>query len=169
LFPEIIYRPVAHIQEGLALKTYAGCCMDTSDGVLTTLDQLMRINGYGFEIHCNWEKLLNSQVLKFCQKTKTPPWLMLAGPHGEFELIFTLSAAHKNALARKQQNPIAGAIKVGKVTKTPEITWIPPSGKKIKIDMAIIRNLLDTVEGDLDRYIKEFRSLGKKWGLEDYE
>ena len=29
------------------------------------------------------------------------------------------------------------------------------------------RNLLQTTEGDLERYLKEFRGFGKKYGLEN--
>lgn len=160
-FPEKIYRPAARIKEGLIIRKYASCCMDTSDGLLTTLDQLMRLNGLGFIIDCHWEEILAPKVLDLCRKTKTPPWLMLAGPHGEFELVFT---SEPNMANDTHENK--NFIKIGKVQQTPTLSLILPSGSNINIDMAPIRNLLQTVRGDLEQYVKEFRAIGKELGLE---
>ncbi len=166
IFPEKLYRPVANIKEGLILKKYVGCCMDTSDGLLTTIDQLMRINGFGFIIECNWEKILAPEVLELCNKTKTPPWFMIAGPHGEFELLFAISAKDKDKTTSQLKSEGINPIRIGRVQKTPVVSLALPSGRKVNIDMALVRNLLQTVEGDLDRYVREFKKLGKKWGIE---
>lgn len=61
--------------------------MDSSDGVFSTLDQLMRLNDYGFVIDWHWESILAPEVFSLCEQTGTPPWMMLAGLHGEFALI----------------------------------------------------------------------------------
>jgi thiamine-monophosphate kinase len=162
-FPEDLYRPRARITEGLIIRDYASCCMDTSDGLLTTLDQLMRLNGLGFTIDCHWEKLLSPGALELCRKTKTPPWLMLAGPHGEFELTFTCGANMTGNII--SANKESGFIKIGEVQQTPALSLILPSGSNINIDMAPIRNLLQNVGGDLEQYVKEFKAIGQALGL----
>jgi hypothetical protein len=48
------------------------------------------LNGLGFVINCDWEKILALEVLELCNKTTTPLWLIIAGPHGEFEVLFTI-------------------------------------------------------------------------------
>lgn len=164
-FPETIYRPKARIREGLIIRRYASCCMDTSDGLLTTLDQLMRLNELGFTIDCYWEKILAPEVLDLCRKTKTPPWLMLAGPHGEFELVFTCDANTANEINTACED--IDLIKIGRVQQTPVLSLVLPSGSHINIDMAPIRNLLQTAAGDLEQYIKEFRAIGQTLGLEE--
>ena len=52
------------IAAGRALRGIATACMDTSDGVLTTLDQLTRLNGHGFEIDCDWTSILSDDALR---------------------------------------------------------------------------------------------------------
>jgi len=165
-FPEKFYRPVARIKEGQILRKYASCCMDTSDGLLTTLDQLMRLNGLGFAIECDWERILAPEVWKLCKGTKTPPWLMMAGPHGEFELLFTISTKIVDEVLSQLQSKGTNLIRLGKVNSTPSLLLQLPSGQSVNVDMAPLRNLLQSVEGDLERYVREFRALGKKWGLE---
>ena len=109
LFPEESYRPQARIREAKLLRRYAGCCMDTSDGLLATLDQLMRLNGFGLEVDCGWSDLVDSRVLELCAQAKVPPWLTAAGPHGEFELVLTVADDRKEKLAAaagRQQVPL---------------------------------------------------------------
>ena len=165
-FPEEFYRPVARIAEGQILRRHTRCCMDSSDGLLATLDQLMRLNGVGFAIDCDWERMLAPEVLELCDRTSAPPWLMLAGPHGEFELVFTLSAAAADELVAQPEFAGAQPLRLGRVQEKPAVSLVLPSGRRIDVDMAPLRNLLHHVEGDLERYVREFRALGKKWGLE---
>jgi thiamine-monophosphate kinase len=165
-FPEEIYRPVAHIKEGQILRPQVKCCMDTSDGLLTTLDQLMRLNKLGFVINCEWESILAPEVLELCNKTRTPPWLMIAGPHGEFKLLFTISSGIGDKILTRPDFQGINLIRLGKVQEKPVVSMVLPSGKRVDIDMAPIRNLLETTQGDLGQYVKEFRAIGKKYGLE---
>ena len=166
LFPENFYRPIARLKEGRFIRKYASCCMDTSDGLLTTLDQLMRINNVGFTIDCNWEKILIPSVLEFCDRTSTPYWLMSAGQHGEFELVFTVKITESEVFLAEAQAQGFHPIRIGTIQQTPCITLVLTSGDKVEIDMIPLRNLLQTVNGDLKRYVQEFRRWGKKWGLE---
>jgi thiamine-monophosphate kinase len=166
LFPEDEYRPIAMIEAGRALRGVATACMDTSDGVLTTLDQLTRLNGHGFEIDCDWASILCDEALRVCERTGAPPWMMLAGPHGEFELAFTVPSSSAEAIASAAGGWDSPPLRLGTVVERPAITLRLPSGEKVDVDMAPLRNLLETTEGHLDRYLREFRELGRSWGLE---
>ncbi len=169
LFPEERYRPTARLTFGRALRGLAHACMDTSDGVLATLDQLMRLNGLGFEVDCDWESMLAPDVVELCGATGTPHWMMLGGPHGEFELAFAMPEARLGELERclgtlgSAQSP---PVRIGKVQERPAITLALPTGERSDIDMASVRNLLETMDGDLTRYVTKLRSLGREWGLE---
>jgi thiamine-monophosphate kinase len=165
LYPEHLYRPRVNIKAGRLLRNYASCCMDTSDGVLTTLDQLMRLNEVGFDIDCRWNEILLPEVMELCNKTGTPPWMMLAGLHGEFLLLCTIPARNVEKIHSDLRSEGIDLIRMGRVKQSPGITLNLPSGEKADIDMAPIRNLLQTVNGDLNRYIREFWNLGHKWGL----
>ena len=90
-FRQPSYRPAARLREGQVLRGRASACMDTSDGLLTTLDQLGRLNDVGFELHVTGNALLGEETLAAAKALDVPAWLFLAGPHGEFELVFALS------------------------------------------------------------------------------
>jgi thiamine-monophosphate kinase len=166
LFPESIYRPVARLKEAYIIQKYATCCMDTSDGLLTTLDQLMRLNGLGFSVDCNWSTILAPHVLDFCDRIGTPHWLMTAGPHGEFELVFTVPSEHVDQFLTDSQGSGFQPIRLGTVGSSPDISLNLDSGRTIRVDMAPLRNLLYTVNGDVQRFLNEFKTFGSKWGIE---
>ena len=166
LFPENIYRPIARLRESYIVGEYASCCMDTSDGLLTTLDQLMRLNGLGFGVDCNWSTILAPAVLDFCDHTGTPHWLMTAGPHGEFELVFTVPPERVDQFLTDSGDSGFHPIRIGSVHSTPDIVLHLDSGRALHVDVAPLRNLLYTVDGDMQRYLNEFRAFGEKWRLQ---
>lgn len=87
------FLPTPRLEEGQLLRRYGTCCMDTSDGVIATLDELSRLNDVGFELDRRVEDLLHPAALAAARAANVPPWFMLAGPHGEFELLFTVPEA----------------------------------------------------------------------------
>lgn len=165
-FPERFYRPIARIKEGQLIRKYATCCMDTSDGLFITLDQLLRLNDKGFVIKAKWEKILEPRVFKFCQKTGVPLWFMAAGIHGEFELVFTIPSERVNSFLRAASGIGFHPIRLGTVQEKPCLGFALGSGKKVTIDMAPLRNLWAAPGEDLSRCIQEYHACGKKWGLE---
>lgn len=166
LFPEAGYRPSARISEGRALRGRATVSMDTSDGVLATLDQLARLNGRGFAVDCDWPALLSRGALGLCERTGTPPWMMLAGPHGEFELVFTVPASGVESFLDEAAGDGLNPIRLGTVTEDDGIALALPSGRRVDVDMAPVRNLLVVAGSDLARYLDELGKLGRSWGLE---
>ncbi len=166
LFPEERYRPEARIAAGLLLRGRASACMDTSDGVLTTLDQLMRLNGRGFEIDCDWTRVLADDVVELAARTETPHWMMAAGPHGEFELIFGVHAAQASGLLADLEAEGVEPIRLGTVQERPALELVASTGRRTEIDMAPLRNLLDVAAHDPERYLREFRATGRASGLE---
>jgi thiamine-monophosphate kinase len=165
-FPEEGYRPSARLEAGRALRGLAGASMDTSDGVLTTLDQLMRLNGYGFLVECDWPALLSRRALALCEGTDTPPWLMLAGPHGEFELVFTVPASRMDAFSESSNARGFVPIRLGTVQERPVVTFALSSGRRVDIDMTPVRNLDPTAKGGAERYLAELTAIGRSWGID---
>ncbi len=93
LLRESHYRPIARIREGLALRSLASSCIDTSDGFAQALHTLSKINGVGFEL--NWQKdWIALRARKFCVAAGLPLTSLLFGEHGDFELLLTLPSAH---------------------------------------------------------------------------
>jgi thiamine-monophosphate kinase len=165
-YPEREYRPTAEIAMGRMLRGFASSCMDTSDGVLTTLDQMMRLNGTGFVIDCDCSRLLDPGVLEFCKATGTPHWLMAAGPHGEFRLAFTVPPEKVARFLAATQREGLSPISLGTVQEKRAVTMATVDGGTVDVDVARLRNLLYETGGDWERYVREFVAAGKEWGLE---
>jgi len=166
LFPEKFYRPIARIKEGQLVRKFATCCMDTSDGLLITLDQLLRINNLGFVVKAGWDKILTPEVFELCERAKIPHWFMAAGIHGEFELVFTIPSKRVNLFLQVAEEVGFHPIQMGIVQQKPDLEFVLPSRKIIEIDMAPLRNLWPKVGIDLGHCIQEHHARGKKWGLE---
>jgi thiamine-monophosphate kinase len=147
------YKPVAQIKIGKMISNYASCCMDTSDGLISTLDQLMRLNNIGFELIENWEKIIKEDALKYCRNNNIPSWLLFAGQHGEFELIFTIPQKLNKSFLNEASKIGFNPVELGKVINEKEVN-IPLYGKMIPIDTAFIRNLPAETKGDINHYLK---------------
>ncbi len=165
LFQEKRYRPRARLKEGLIISKYASCCMDSSDGLLFTFDQLYRLNQLGFEIEANWEQLLHPQVFNLCQKIKIPSWFMAAGIHGEFELVFTIPAKKEIPFLQEAERFDFKPIKIGIVQEKPGLTLAQPSGERVRINMAPLRNIWTSSEVNFKNCLEQYHAWGQKWGL----
>jgi thiamine-monophosphate kinase len=165
-YQEEQYRPKSRLKEGRLIRKYATCCMDTSDGLLITLDQLSRINNLGFIIEAGWKDILDPEVWGFCRKVQVPPWFMAAGIHGEFELVFAVPQEKEKSFLVDMAKKGFFPIRLGVVEQDPYLGVVLESGKKVKMDLAPLRNLWEENQSDYSKLIKEYHSWGKKWGLE---
>jgi len=88
---EIIkFQPSAKLEWRNILLKYSSSCIDTSDGLLSSLDQLMRLNHVGFKLRDDWEETIDESSKQLFNNHTLPLWLLLAGEHGEFELLFSI-------------------------------------------------------------------------------
>jgi thiamine-monophosphate kinase len=146
------YRPLARLKEGELLRRFASACMDTSDGLLATLDQLMRLNGTGFDVSTPLDQILHKAALDLACSSGIPPWLTLCGPHGEFELVFTIPPQRVDEFLQAARNIDWAPIYLGRVTETCNIMLNTGGGAK-RVPTGAIRDLFSKVSGDLKRYI----------------
>ena len=147
------YKPFARLRDASILSKYASCCMDTSDGLIATLDQLMRLNDAGFEINSDWQNTIDENALKYAKNNSIHPWLLFAGQHGEFELIFTIPENLKKSFLEKALQNGFEPIELGTVIPAKEVR-IPVYDKSIPIDTKFIRNLPSETKGDIYFYLK---------------
>ena len=137
---ELPFEPVPQLKCGMALREFASATMDTSDGVIATLDQLARINEVGFELDAELSAIMHESAISVCRETGIPLWLPLCGPHGEFELLFTVKAHLAHAVERMLEDAGCSACRLGRVTNSPEIT-ITDGADNWLLDTAAMRNL----------------------------
>lgn len=148
------YRPYARLREGQSIAGIAAACMDTSDGPLTTLDQLMRVNHVGFAIESDVESILHPQARMTAAGAGLPPWLLLAGQHGEFELIFTVSPEDESKLLESADRLNWQPLRLGRVIREEEIR-LSLYGQETILETGKIRNLATECGSEIRRYIRE--------------
>jgi thiamine-monophosphate kinase len=141
------FRPMPRLREGRRLRGVASACMDTSDGLVATLDQIARLNGVAIRITRPAEDLLEPGATAVRARLGLPAFAFLAGHHGEFELVFTVPEDRWDALeaARDGWEPLA----VGRVEAGAGLFL----GSR-EIDGARVRNLLSDVGGDPRAYAR---------------
>lgn len=147
------FQPQPRVKEGILLRRFASCCMDTSDGLLATLDQLMRLNSAGFDIDCSAETVLEPATLALARSTGIPAWLALAAHHGEFELVFTVPPDRLEALERAASAAGWEPRMLGRVVEQPHIS-LSVDGDGFVVDMGKIRNQFVESGGDIGAYFK---------------
>jgi thiamine-monophosphate kinase len=150
-WPERSYRPRARVAEAQVLVGFATACMDTSDGLITTLDQLMRLNHIGFELTAPPAGLLEPNARRLSHELGVDPLLLLAQLHGEFELVFTvLEAEQERFEAHAREHEFMPHL-LGRTTLEPVIRVTSP--RTLELDGTRLRNLWDEVGGDPKRYL----------------
>ncbi len=148
------YRPEAKLGFSEIISRYASVCMDSSDGFISTLDQLMRLNEAGFQLTESIEKLIDEDSLNYIRKLNFPSWLLLAGQHGEFELIFTVSENMNEDFIKSANMNGFNPVLLGKVIPERHIKMIIYE-EIVSIDSAYIRNLFHSSNGNVKLYMEK--------------
>lgn len=147
LLPESALAPPPRVAHGVALRGVASAAMDTSDGLVATLDQLARLNGVSLHVTRPPAELLEPRALEVAHRLGLPPLALLAATQGEQELVFAVPPRNLPALeaaaARLDWTPVPiGHAAAG-------------SGLLVKgapFDGARARNLLGASGNDLPAY-----------------
>lgn len=118
-FPEGLFRPKARLDLGNALLGNASSVMDTSDGLLTSLNTLRIINEVEFDLEFK-EETLSPESVEYCRRRGIPLPLLWLGEHGDFELLVTIPAENLNAV----QSHFPELIQIGRVSRQQHSTVI---------------------------------------------
>lgn len=151
---ESSWHPRARLAEGRALRKLASACMDSSDGLISTLDQLARLNEVAIRIDVPLDSLLDARSAELRSQLGVPALAFLAAPHGEFELVFAVPRArlpglHKVARALDWQPLRLGTVEAGAGLHV---------GPK-PLDGARLRNLASAMGTDVGPFVATIRSL----------
>ena len=161
----IPYKPTPNLMHGQIVRKYASSCIDTSDGFFPAICNLMELNNIGFTINKRFDDFIDPRVKEIAQKVNIPYWFFLAGPHGEFNLIFTIPPSNLDEfLADASEINWTPSI-VGTVIKKQELEY-SVNEKNILIDGFGITNLFVLSGGDPERYLKALFKLNQEWALQ---
>ena len=137
---KINYKPRAKFEWRQLLLKYATSCIDTSDGVISSLDQLMRLNKLGFRFRQDWGKIIETKSKKLFESFKLPLWTLLAGEHGEFELIYSVSSKNEKKFLNDAWKQNLKPLYIGELTNNNNLI-INLYEKDQILDTEKIRNL----------------------------
>jgi thiamine-monophosphate kinase len=134
-FPESWFRPVARLHESTLLAG-ATAVMDTSDGLLSTLDTLAILNDVGFDL--TWdEATIDSRALHYCRTRSLPLWLLWAAELGDLQLV----ASIPEKVFFRVQRRFPGLLPIGRVTRRKQtVLRVPALSRRLTISTSYARN-----------------------------
>jgi thiamine-monophosphate kinase len=161
LAPEDRYRPRARLLEGQALRGVARAMMDTSDGPMSTLDHLARLNGVGLRVDFDPDALCEPAALAAFRAAGLPAWPLLLGEHGEYELMVAVPPEREREVILHAPS----ARRIATAVETPGLTLALSDGREAPFDGSFVRNLPARTLGDWKAYAAEFQAYGAGLGL----
>ena len=145
------------LKESELISKYATSCIDSSDGVLNSLNTISDLNNVGFEIsNLPYQK----EGIELCKLISKPKCMLFIGECGEYELVFTisknneallLSEANKNQLVFKKIGKITGKNKKQIKTEDENIDFM-----NFEISARDYKNIEEYLS-DLNNYVENNR------------
>ena len=150
---KIEYKPVAKLKAGKAIWGIASGCIDTSDGAIAALDQIMRLNDVGIKMDTDWIGNLDANSTSMINEAGLPLWFLLAGQHGEFELIFTVPAEKESILENISSQHSFHFLRIGEIQRK-EGFYLNINDKLVQLPTERIRNIACRRNFNLNSYLK---------------
>lgn len=159
---KINYKPAARLKESLTIREFATACIDTSDGLFPAVSVLSEINNRGFDFMSDLQSFLHTDASHVSRFSGIPAWMLLAGPHGEYELLFTVPPDKQNEFEKKYRVENAEPIYLGTVTSNRKLRFTSES-MKVTCDPPVIANLFHEANGDVPAYYDMLKQQQAKW------
>ena len=168
LFPlsdmKVDFFPKARLKEGQCIRQFGSACIDTSDGFFPALCNFIEQNDVGFRLSKDFQSMCHSQALNIAHQAQIPEWIFLAGPHGEFELLFTIPKTNNEAFLSEANAIGWQPILIGEVIPNPAFYYTIASQTK-QIDPFEIANLFHKCNGEPEIYLNALLKKNKQWQL----
>jgi thiamine-monophosphate kinase len=137
-FPEEAYKPEAYLQEGQTLREFATSCIDTSDGLITSLNHLKNINNIDFEIDIE-AAIYSKNSINFISNHNIHKLILWIVEHGDYQLLATIPPSKIEELKSK----VPKVSIIGKV-RSAEISTFKLSESSIKLNLtSLSKNLYE--------------------------
>jgi len=156
------YQPVARLKESKTISQFASACMDSSDGLFPALSVLSEINGLGFQLTTPLQSILGPGVLPTQQRASLPAWMFLAGPHGEYELLFTVPERANKKFRQACEDENWQPVFLGEVIPENKLIFFSES-LEIHCHPGTIANLFYESGGNIQTYFERLMLQHKKW------
>jgi thiamine-monophosphate kinase len=149
----IKYKAVARLKAGKAIRGIASCCIDTSDGAIAALDQIMRLNGVGIKLDPDLSLKLDNNSKSIIYESGLPLWFLLAGQHGEFELIFSVPPEKESILEKLSFQHSLHFLRIGEI-QSKKGFYLYINNKQVQLPTERIRNIASSKNFNLNSYLK---------------
>lgn len=160
------YQPLPRLEAGTLVRKWGSSCIDTSDGFFHALSNIMEVNAIGFRLETPMAEFAHPEALRICQSSQLPLWIFLAGPHGEFELVFTLPPEHETAFLTAASNIGWTPIKIGVCTEGEHCALQTTSGTDLLILPTTIANAFTEAGGDPKVFLQNLLNLESTWQIQ---
>jgi len=157
-----LFFPKARITEGIIVRKLGSCCIDTSDGFFSAISNLMHTNKTGIRLSIDLNELIHPDYYSTMLNSTLPPWFLLAGPHGEFELVFTVAKKHEKELIETASVFGWNPIHVGEIIPDQKLHF-RLHGMDISFNPEHVANLYETNAGNLEKYINALFKIHDQW------
>ncbi len=156
------FYPKARLDEGNIVRQFATSCIDTSDGFIPAISNLMEINGMGYDLEQDLNDIVGDEIRSSIASEGVPPWMLLAGPHGEFELLFTVPESNVKKFLQAAQSIDWQPVYLGRAGGDPTLSF-RLNGNSLSCDPSWIANLFTACGGDVHHYFNELQKINQSW------
>ncbi|MBL7696995.1 MAG: thiamine-monophosphate kinase [Chitinophagaceae bacterium] len=159
---QITFQPEARLKESQLVAQYATSCTDTSDGLFPALAAMWEVNRMGCSIDIPLQKLLSQESLFVHRNAKLPDWMLLAGPHGEYELLFTIPAGKQQEFERDAKQEGLSPLYIGRIISDEKIQFITGTAG-IQCHPAFIADMFHEANEDIPQYFELLKQQHNTW------
>ncbi|HVG15848.1 MAG TPA: thiamine-phosphate kinase [Chitinophagaceae bacterium] len=156
------YKPLARMRESRLIREFASACIDTSDGLFPALSILAEINDTGLRFYEPLQSILSSEATSVYEKATLPAWFFLAGPHGEYELLFSIPRSRQEAFDEACSAAGLLPLLLGEATPDKQVSFITED-LAITCHPSEIANLYDLSGGDIQTYFNMLIRKHDQW------
>ncbi len=96
---EEMYRPVPPLLKIQKIKKYLTAAIDTSDGIMTSLYTLSKLNNVSFQLRLD-PQLFHEKALAFCRQENLPISSLAFGEHGDYQVLCGIKPKYLNVVKK---------------------------------------------------------------------
>lgn len=156
------FKPVARFSETKIIREFATACIDSSDGFFPALAVLSEINNVGFDISIPLFNILHQAAAEIVLTHDLPSWMLLAGPHGEYELVFSIPAKDVHVFESEAKKINWHPLYIGRSKKEISIHFLSDS-LGVHCSPSKIPNLYFESGNDVNTYMNLLLDCHKNW------
>jgi len=120
----------------------------------------MRLNDVGIKLDSDWNNKLHLESKSIIYEFGLPAWFLLAGQHGEFELIFTVPTEKESLLKKISSKFSLHLSRIGEVQNKKGF-FLNINDHQVELPTEKIRNIANEPIFNLNNYLKSLLEIDK--------